>query len=321
VELTTISPDEYIATVLPETIALWGGKRDFETYAHDFREVADSAYAKRRRFTVGIREGGAVACSCKLYDREMRWGDATLRATGIGAVFTPPQFRGRGYASAMLGALLDQERAAGRDLAFLFSDIHPLFYERLGFVKLPSRLLTVRAASLDGSPSGAVPLTDADWTGVRRCFDTLESARPWAFKRSPLVWNWVRRKLTAPSPPSTQPVNLAVKRDRAIVAYVIGRRVMREDAFVYDDFAFNGDAGRAVIPALMRAAAGDLARVSGWLPPPVAREALPRGSVRVRKDGITMFAALSSAAKTWMRTFAADIAASKADPVWPADHV
>ena len=63
----------------------------------------------------------------------------------------------------MLGALLDDERAAGRDVAFLFSDIHPAFYERLGFITLPSRAISLRATSLDGSPAGGVPLEASDW--------------------------------------------------------------------------------------------------------------------------------------------------------------
>lgn len=320
-EITTIPADEYVSTVLPETLPLWGGQRDFETYAKDFRTTAGSAYVKRRRFTVGLRDENGIACSCKLYDREFRWGDKNLRATGIGAVFTPTALRGRGYASAMLGALLDQERDAGRDFAFLFSDIHPAFYERIGFVTMPSRILTVRAGSLDGTPAGAVPLLESDWAGVRRCFDALEAQRPWGFKRTPLVWDWVKRKLTAPAPASTQPVSLAIKRERSVVAYVIGRRVMREDAFVFDDFAFKGEEGRARLPSLMRAAAGDLARIAGWLPPPVAREALPRGSVKARKTAITMFAPLTSVAKSWHRQIGAELAAGRADPVWDADHV
>ncbi len=320
-EISTIPAEEYVAAVLPETHALWGGQRDLATYANDFRAVADSTYGRRRRFTVGVRDGGSIASSCKLYDREFRWGERSLRATGIGAVFTPPALRGRGYASAMLGALLDQERAAGRDFVFLFSDIHPAFYERLGFTTLPSRILTLRAASLDGTPAGAMPLEAGDWSAVRGCFDALEAQRPWGFRRAPLAWNWLKHRSTAPGLASTQPVSLAIKRDRTLLAYVIGRRVLRRDAFVFEDFAFGCEEGRARIPALLRAAAGDLSRVVGWLPPPIAREALPRGSVRARKDAITMVAPLSSLARAWYASFAATLEAGRADPVWEADHV
>jgi GNAT superfamily N-acetyltransferase len=320
VEISSIPADEYVRVVLPQTLPLWGGTRDLLAYADDFLSIARSAYGRPERFTVGLRAGGDIACSCKLYEREFRWGEKRLRATGIGAVFTPPQMRGRGYATALLGALLDEERNAGRDFVFLFSDIHPLFYERLGFVGLPSRNVTFAAASLDGRPTGALPIDEDDWPGVRRCFDALDARRPWSFTRTAREWNWVRR-MTAPGPTATQPVGLAIKRDAEIVAYAVGRRVLRSDAFVFDDFAFNGDEGRALLPALLRAAAGDLRRISGWLPPPLARAALPRGSARRRKDAITMFAPLSADGRSWLQTFKAELFAGRADPVWPADHV
>lgn len=319
--LTTVTANEYVRDVLPETHALWGGSRDFARYEADFRAVAQSAYGRSRRFTVGMRDARRLVVSCKLYDRELRWGAKTLRATGIGAVFTIPAYRGRGYASAMLGTLLDEERIAGRDLAFLYSDIHPAFYERLGFIRLPSRNLTLRAASLDGSRSGAVPLGPRDWAGVRRCFEALDGQRPWSLTRTPLVWDWMRRMWTSPPPPSVQRVQLVVRRKGEIATYVIGRRVLREDSFVVDDFGFAGDEGRARLSAVLRAAAGDLRRVSAWLPPPIAREGLSRGSVRARKDGIFMLAPLSPAARAWWKAEKESILAARSDATWAADHV
>jgi len=128
--------------------------------------------------------------------------------------------------------------------------------------------------------------------------------------------NW-GRPVSAP----TQRVQLVVRRGRTLYAYALGRRVTSDDTFVVDDFAFEGDIGRAVLPALLRSAAGDLRRVSCWLPPPVARDALPRGSVRPRKDGIFMVALLSSLARSWWNANREAVATSRADPCWSADHV
>ncbi|MBD5604334.1 MAG: GNAT family N-acetyltransferase, partial [Candidatus Eremiobacteraeota bacterium] len=267
VKLEPGGTEEYARDVLPDTFELWGDGRSYERYVEDFLAIASSVYGKRRPFTIGLREGGALVSSCKNYDRELRWDDLSLRATGIGAVFTPKPLRGHGFAAAMLGALLDAERDAGRDLAFLYSDIHPVYYERLGFFTAPSRLFTLRADALDGSPSGARPLEASDWAGVRRCFEALDRARAWSFRRTPLVWDWMRRAWNAPLPAGSQPVRLAVKRGRSLIAYAIGRRVLRDDTFVVDDFAYDGDDGRAIVPALLRAGAGDLRRVGGWLPP------------------------------------------------------
>ncbi len=321
IALEPIAVEEYVRDVLPETFTVWGGDRTFEAYADEFRAVATSSYARRRRFTVGIREDGRIAASCKNYDRELRWNGNSLRATGIGAVYTPSRLRGRGYASAMLGALLDAERDAGRDVVFLYSDIHPLFYERLGFIALPSRLITMRAASLDGSPAGALPLERADWAGVRRCFDKLDSRRAWSFRRTPLVWDWMRDRLNAPPRDGTQTVHLVIRRGRSVIAYAFGRRVLKEDTYAVDDFGFDGDEGQRLLPALLRAGAGDLRRVGGWLPPAPARQVLPRGSVRARKNAILMVAPLSASARAWWAATKDDMLKSQADVTWHSDHV
>ncbi len=256
-----------------------------------------------------------------MYERDLRWDGTTLRATGVGGVFTSPPYRGRGYASALLALVLDGERAAGRDLAYLYSDIHPAFYQRLGFIGLPSRRLTLRVASLDGSRPSAVALAERDWPGVRRTYARLESARPWTFTRNARVWRWLRKHWSAQPARGEQRVNLVVRRKRGVATYVIALRVPRKDTLWVEEFGFAGDDGRARLPALLRAAAGDLARVRMWMPPPGAREALPRGSPSVRKNAIFMVAPLSPAARAWWRAKGSDILAAPSDPFWVADHV
>ncbi|GAC1314472.1 MAG: hypothetical protein NVSMB21_25800 [Vulcanimicrobiaceae bacterium] len=321
VTLESVAVDAYVRDVLPESFALWGDGRDFESYVADLRAMAATTYAKRRPFLVGIRENGGYAATCKAYDREIRWRARSLRATGIGAVFTPTASRGRGYATALLGALLDAERAAGRDVAFLYSDIHPAYYERLGFVALPSRILSIRVESLAGTPSGARPIDDSDWSGIRRCFEALDGTRPWSLRRTPLVWNWMRGRWRVPARAGDQNVALVVRAGRSVVAYAIGRRAPAADAFVVDDFAFDGEAGRRVAPALLRAAAGDLRRVDGWLPPSGAREILPRGSVRRRKAAILMILPLSPLGRAWWTEHGPETLASRADATWSSDHI
>jgi predicted N-acetyltransferase YhbS len=319
VRVETVTIDDYVRDVLPHSFSLWGGGRTFEQYASDFRGSAASAQPKP--FTIGLREAGQVACSCKLYDRELRDGDATLRAIGIGAVFTSPAERGRGLASLLLGALLDDKRDAGYDLAFLYSDIHPAFYEKLGFRAVPSRSISLSAAALDGTSCGCTPLESKDWPAVERCFEALDRGRTWSLLRPKRVWDGMRERADASAPSGEQPVRLLVRRGRSVAAYVFGRRVPRKDAFVIDDAAFDGDAGRAALAPLLRAAAGDLRRVTGWLPPEPVRSALPRGTVRARKDGILMWATLSSRGRRWWADNSEAMRKSRADTSWSADHI
>ena len=241
-----------------------------------------------------------------------------LRAAGIGALFTPRELRGRGYASAMIGLLLDSEFAAGTDVAYLFSDIHPAFYERLGFIALPSRTISLRADTLPSTRLEMAPVGSGDWTAIRRCFETLDSRRPISFKRTPLVWEWLRAQ---PDRGDGQRIALIVRHARTARAYVLGRRFPKLDAFALDEFGYTGDDGFDAVAPLIRGAAGDLGRVSGWLPPDVARPALPRGAVKKRKNGVMMIAALSASARTAWQRHAAAILADDADRCWSTDHI
>ncbi|HEY0614443.1 MAG TPA: GNAT family N-acetyltransferase [Candidatus Elarobacter sp.] len=314
-----LDPEEYAREVLPHSRALWAGARSFEEYVGEFTAAAASSWGRRRFRTVGLRIDGALVASCKRYERVLRCGARAYRSAGIGAVFTPPALRGRGYATALLGAFLDAERAAGTDLAYLFSDIHPSFYERLGFVAFPSRTISLRADRIPAQRVAVSALGERDATAVRRVFDALDARRPFAFARTPLDWEWQRLRDSSREHTGGL-VRLGVRRGRALAAYVTGRRIPSADAFVLDELAFARDDDRVLIAPLLRAAAGDLRTIRGWLPPAVAREALPRGAVRARRDAIAMAVALSAPFRAALRSHQAQTGVA-ADPVWSTDHI
>ena len=319
IRLDVVAPDDYVRDVLPHSSVLWAGARSFDEYAAEFLATANSAWGRRRFRTLGLRIGGELVASCKRYERVLRCGARAYKAAGIGAVFTPDALRGRGYATALLGAMLDAERGAGTDLAYLFSDIHPAFYQRLGFVALPSRTITFRADTLSAQRIEVVALTETDAASVRRVFGSLDARRPFAFARAPLDWEWQRLR-AASREHAAQLVRLGVRRGRTLAAYVIGRRIPEADAFVVDEFAFARDDDALLIAPLLRAGAGDLRTIRGWLPPAIARDALPRGAVRVRKDAVAMVLPLSAAFRAAYRAQATD-RRDNADPCWSTDHV
>jgi GNAT superfamily N-acetyltransferase len=317
--LAVVPSDEYVREVLPRTAPLWAGARSFDHYVAEFRATASCGWGKRRFRILGLRVGGELVASLKRYDRELRCGERSYRAAGIGAVFTPPLLRGRGYATALIAAFLDAERANGTDLAYLFSDVHPAFYSRLGFVALPSRTFALRADALTADRVEVAVLEKADAAAVRRVFAALDARRPFAFVRRPLDWEW--QELCAIS--RVQPerlLRLGVRRGRSLAAYVAGRRVPTADAFVLEELAFARDDDARLIAPLLRAAAGDLRTVRGWLPPPVAREALPRGAVRARTTSIAMVAPLSSSFRAALRANPPD-KRNPADLYWSTDHI
>ncbi len=319
--LVTIGADEYATAVLPHSAAMWAGDRSYDRYVGDFYALVGSSFGRKRFRTVGLRIAGELVASIKRYERELRCETSVLRAVGIGAVFTPDALRGRGYASALLGAFLDAERAAGTDIAYLFSDIHPVFYERLGFVQLPSRLITLRADTLDTRRIPIRALDGTDWQAVRRCFDALDARRAITLRRSPLVWDYVRMRVGEGERAVPGRIALGVPRGKGLAAYVFGRREPRTDAFVIDEFAYTGDDGFDAVPALLRSAAGDLRKIAGWLPPDIARTAIPRGAVRKRKTAITMIAPLSTIARTRFAPLEPTLSRDAADRLWSFDHV
>ena len=68
------------------------------------------------------------------------FGGATPNGIRIGPVYTPPEFRGRGYASALVAALSESLLASGRRFCFLYTDLaNPTsnrIYERIGYVRV-----------------------------------------------------------------------------------------------------------------------------------------------------------------------------------------
>lgn len=316
--LKYIDFETYAAEVLPLTAELWAGGRPQTRYVAHAGEIAHCGYGRRHYRTVGLYDGKNLLASFKRYERTVRVGSQRLHATGIGAVFTAPGLRGRGYASAMLAMELDRSVTEGIDLAFLFSDIRPQFYAPLGFVALPSRSMSLRADSLPTTRVEVTRLDEHDWVGVARCFDLGERHRAWAFVRTPLVWEWLRLRMRQGSEhPESVETNLVVRRGRAIAAYVLGARAPQHDAYILDEFGFADAQAAALIPALLRSAAGDLQRVTGWLPVDSTRDVLPHASVRKRSKAVFMIAPLSAAAKLWVK-HAAEV---KVDSVWSTDHI
>ena len=107
-----------------------------------------------------IDDAGQLLATAKRYRHDARLDGREGFVAGIGAVFTPPEVRGRGHASAIVARLVEQEQQAGAMAAALFSEIGSAFYERLGFVPVPLDEVTVSAALKPGSPAMLVRAGD-----------------------------------------------------------------------------------------------------------------------------------------------------------------
>jgi len=68
------------------------------------------------------------------------WGGPTPNGIRIGLVYTPPELRGRGYATTLVAELSQSLLDAGRRFCFLYTDLaNPTsnaIYERIGYVRV-----------------------------------------------------------------------------------------------------------------------------------------------------------------------------------------
>ena len=140
------------------TAPLWAGRRSFDTYVEQTLEIARGTYGRRHYRTIGLYDGHTLVASFKRYERALRDGARRLRAIGFGAVFTPNEYRGRGYASVMLAMALDRARDRRiRPRLSLFRHSARSFTRNWASVTLPSRWFSLRA---DALPATRLQLRD-----------------------------------------------------------------------------------------------------------------------------------------------------------------
>ncbi len=123
----------------------WADGKCFESY---LAECAASPKYARGRWLV-LAAGDQLLSSLIVYNLD-------ACAAGLGSIATAPERRRHGHASRLVALAVDAIEAVGKTRIFLFADIAPEFYEKLGFVALPQRFqrkpgsrCMVRAGDLD----------------------------------------------------------------------------------------------------------------------------------------------------------------------------
>src|SRR4030095_1247921 len=136
----TIVPAEgaLLEQILAHTFQIWNEGLPRPAYGQWNRAQGETKWARShlQRFA-SIDEDGRLLATAKQYRFDVRVGDREGWMCGIGAVLTPPEYRGRGHASALIERLVFRAQQDGALLASLFSEIGTPFYERLGFTGVP----------------------------------------------------------------------------------------------------------------------------------------------------------------------------------------
>jgi predicted GNAT family acetyltransferase len=103
-----------------------------EALPHEEVGPRDRSVIERRTFGVW-EDGGRLVSMCG-------YGSPTPNGIRIGPVYTPPELRGRGYASALTAEVSQRQLDAGRSFCFLYTDAaNPTsnkIYEAIGYRKI-----------------------------------------------------------------------------------------------------------------------------------------------------------------------------------------
>jgi predicted acetyltransferase len=136
---------------------------------------------------------GRLMCSLKRYYYPIVSSKKSLRAIGLGAIYTDTAFRKQGYAAQLIKKVLqeasDEENC---DVAVLFSDIDTRYYKNLGFIELPSMNWKFELQHL-GSSASSFGLKEGTPTEFEAMNSWYEKFRPLGFvKRDPRTWRLYR---------------------------------------------------------------------------------------------------------------------------------
>ncbi|MBK9259666.1 MAG: GNAT family N-acetyltransferase [Polyangiaceae bacterium] len=189
--------ERLVAEAASHTHEIWSGGFSLDGHIERTKDQLRRAGRDILRYVGLVDETGLVA-SIKRYGLVVHApGVGPVPAIGIGAVYTRKDARRKGAAATLLRWLLEDARSTGHALALLYSEIGTAYYERLGFVALPSYEHAASAidfpdaTSLEIRPAGAadeeliIRLHEASWDpSVVRIVRTPEHLRYFRYRNT-----------------------------------------------------------------------------------------------------------------------------------------
>jgi predicted N-acetyltransferase YhbS len=193
-----LATTDQVEKIYKESHALWGAGLELEDYIGLWREISTLPWSRRHaRFLVWLSDEGLILSSLKLYRPLLRAGRRTARAAVLGAIFTPTAIRGRGHASDMVKAVIEQCRGSGEALVLLFSDIGTAYYQTFGFIPLSAEeqwgaLPRIAREVLAGWRLR--PLKREDMAAIYRAHDDFIHRMPLAIIRDEDHWHFLQER-------------------------------------------------------------------------------------------------------------------------------
>lgn len=168
-----------------------------ETVEEHVQARLNSVQHRRANWWVGCVDG-RVAVSLGAFPLEFRLHGEIVPGIAIGAVHCHADYRGRGFAPALMAEVERQTAAAGGAISLLYSDIKPEYYARMGYLECPAWEL-----DLDGSQwpdiseatwQRRVCESAADIQQVRSLYEQFHTALPLSIYRSEDYWRYLQAK-------------------------------------------------------------------------------------------------------------------------------
>ena len=140
--------------ILDDTYPTWGDGLTRSAYGRFYAAQVGLPWSRGRLRRLALVDEGEVLASTKWYVIDAVLDGTPMKVCGIGAVFTSPASRKRGAARDLIEQVLARAAAEGADLALLFSEIGSDYYEKLGFVAIPTtdKQLRVTESTRYGAP-------------------------------------------------------------------------------------------------------------------------------------------------------------------------
>jgi GNAT superfamily N-acetyltransferase len=216
-----------LESILDQTYPLWNEGLSREAYGQWNAAQRRTRFGRDRlqRFAL-VDTAGRWLATAKRYRFDARLDGRDGVIGGLAAVFTPPELRGQGHATALIQHLVEQERADGAMAAALFSEIGAACYERRGFVRVPLDEVTVNVEVKAGSPAMLVRAGDErDLPDIARMNEIRAVDARFALRRTPALIHYAvakKRLLAGLGPRDLRQLEFYVAEEGAsAVAYVV----------------------------------------------------------------------------------------------------
>jgi GNAT superfamily N-acetyltransferase len=289
-----------LGEILDQTFPLWGEGLDRAAYGRFNDAQRRTPWGAEHLDRLVLSDGRRWLSTAKRYRLRARLDGDEVGVLGIGAVFTPPLLRRRGYAAEIVRRMLDQAEGEGIGLALLFSEIGTSYYRSLGFRPVPLTQLRLAVAPLGGP--AAIPMRSGearDLAAVAEMNERQAGGFRFSLRRGPEYIGYAiakKRLLAACGPAGRRKVEFLVVEEggRAagyLVLFEVGGYWMLTECG-------DRDPSGARVGAMLQTLAADPDRrpshVRAWLPPAflppqfrvVARE-LPGLTMMLRPIGRT----------------------------------